>query len=92
METPHEINSSPAHPAARLRLGAGGRRRLSAQAGQTVKIAFIDPLSGLTAPTSARTSCKSWQFVAEKFNAKNPAGVKFEIVVVRQQGLAAGER
>ena len=23
---------------------------------------------------------KSWQFIAEKFNASNPAGVKFEIV------------
>ncbi len=50
-----------------------------AQQGQTVKIAWIDPLSGLMAPVGAN-QLKTWQFFAEKVNAKNPAGVKFEIV------------
>jgi branched-chain amino acid transport system substrate-binding protein len=48
-------------------------------AGQTVKIAWIDPLSGLMAPVGTN-QLKSFQFFAEKFSANNPAGVKFEIV------------
>ncbi|HJV94622.1 MAG TPA: ABC transporter substrate-binding protein, partial [Albitalea sp.] len=48
-------------------------------AGQTVKIAWIDPLSGLMAPMGNNFT-KSFQFMAEKFNATNPAGVKFELV------------
>ena len=50
-----------------------------AQAGQTVKIAFIDPLSGPFA-NIGQNQLKSWQFSAENFNAKNAAGVKFEFV------------
>lgn len=50
-----------------------------AQAGQTVKIAFIDPLSGPFANVG-QNQLKSWQFIAEQFNKKNPAGVKFEMV------------
>lgn len=51
-----------------------------AQKGETVKIAFIDPLSGLMGPVGSN-QLKSFQFFAEKFNgANNPAGVKFEIV------------
>ena len=50
-----------------------------AQKGETVKIAFIDPLSGLMAPIG-QNQVKSFNFFAEKFNANNPAGVKFEIV------------
>jgi branched-chain amino acid transport system substrate-binding protein len=48
-------------------------------AGQTVKIMWIDPLSG---PMGAvgNTQLNSFQFFAEKFSASNPAGVKFEIV------------
>ncbi len=46
--------------------------------GQTVKIAWIDPLSGLMAPVGSN-QLKSVQFAAEKFSANNPAGVKFEI-------------
>ncbi|WPH24135.1 branched-chain amino acid ABC transporter substrate-binding protein [Variovorax paradoxus] len=47
--------------------------------GQVVKIAVIEPLSGLMG--SVGTSLlKSYQYLAEKFNASNPAGVKFEIV------------
>jgi branched-chain amino acid transport system substrate-binding protein len=48
-------------------------------AGQTVKIAWIDPLSGLMAPVGTN-QLKSFQFFAEKYNATNPAGVKFEVI------------
>ena len=48
-------------------------------AGQTVKIAWIDPLSGLMAPVGAN-QLKSFQFFADKFSATNPAGVKFEVI------------
>jgi len=47
--------------------------------GQVVKMAWIDPLSGLMAPVG-NNQLKSWQFFAEKFNATNPAGVKFEVI------------
>lgn len=56
-----------------------------AQAGQTVKIAFIDPLSGPFANVG-QNQLKSWQFVAEQFNKKNPAGVKFEMVSFDNKG------
>jgi branched-chain amino acid transport system substrate-binding protein len=57
-----------------------------AQSGQTVKIAFIDPLSGPFANVG-QNQLKSWQFVAEKLNgAKNPAGVKFEVVGFDNKG------
>ena len=48
-------------------------------AGQSVKIAWIDPLSGLMAPVGAN-QLKSFQFFADKFSATNPAGVKFEVI------------
>ncbi len=47
--------------------------------GQVVKMAWIDPLSGLMAPVG-NNQLKSWQFFIEKFNATNPAGVKFEVI------------
>ena len=50
-------------------------------AGQTVKMMWIDPLTGLMGPVGSNQA-KSWQFFAEKFNASNPAGVKFEIITV----------
>lgn len=50
-----------------------------AQQGETVKIAWIDPLSGLMAPVGAN-QLRSFQFFAEQFNKSNPAGVKFEVV------------
>ena len=56
-----------------------------AQAGQTVKIAFIDPLSGPFA-NIGQNQLKSWQFSAENFNAKNAAGVKFEFVGFDNKG------
>lgn len=50
-----------------------------AQKGETVKIAWIDPLSGLMAPVGSN-QLKSFQFFAEKFSKTNPAGVKFEVI------------
>jgi branched-chain amino acid transport system substrate-binding protein len=52
-----------------------------AQKGETVKIAWIDPLSGLMASVG-QNQLKSFQYVAEKVNASNPAGVKFEIISI----------
>ena len=46
---------------------------------QTVKVAWIDPLSGLMAAVGTN-QLKSFQFLAEHFNKKNKAGVKFEII------------
>jgi branched-chain amino acid transport system substrate-binding protein len=56
-----------------------------AQAGQTVKIAFIDPLSGPFA-NIGQNQIKSYQFTAEQLNKKNPAGVKFEMVPFDNKG------
>ncbi len=46
--------------------------------GQVVKMAWIDPLSGLMAPVG-NNQLNSWKYMVEKFNANNPAGVKFEV-------------
>ena len=46
---------------------------------QTVKIAWLDPLSGLMAAVGTN-QLKSFQFLAEEFSKKNKAGVKFEII------------
>jgi branched-chain amino acid transport system substrate-binding protein len=56
-----------------------------AQAGQTVKIAFIDPLSGAFANVG-QNQLKAWQFMGEEFNKKNAAGVKFEFVSFDNKG------
>jgi branched-chain amino acid transport system substrate-binding protein len=57
-----------------------------AQKGETVKIAFIDPLSGPFANVG-QNQLKSWQFVAERFSgSKNPAGVKFEVTGFDNKG------
>ena len=51
-----------------------------AQSGETVRIAFIDPLSGPFANVG-QNQLKSWQFVAGRKSGKaNPAGVNFEVV------------
>ena len=50
-----------------------------AQQGETVKIAWLDPLSGLMAAVGTN-QLKTFQFFAEEFNKKNAAGVKFEII------------
>ncbi|MBW7834449.1 MAG: branched-chain amino acid ABC transporter substrate-binding protein [Simplicispira suum] len=59
-----------------LLASAGG---VFAQKGETVKIAWLDPLSGLMAAVGTN-QLKTWQFVAEEFNKKNAAGVKYEII------------
>ena len=50
-----------------------------AQKGETVKIAWLDPLSGLMAAVGTN-QLKSFQFISEEFNKKNASGVKFEII------------
>lgn len=47
--------------------------------GQVVKLAWIDPLSGLMGPVGAN-QLKTFQFAADKTNLANPAGVRFELV------------
>jgi branched-chain amino acid transport system substrate-binding protein len=47
-------------------------------AGEVVKLVRIDPLSGLLGPVGIN-QLKSYQFMAEKYSASNPAGVKFEV-------------
>jgi branched-chain amino acid transport system substrate-binding protein len=48
-------------------------------AGKVVKIAWIDPLTGLMGPVG-NNQLNTVRFMVDKFNASNPAGVKFEIV------------
>ena len=73
--------AAPAKTAAKAPAAAAG-----AMAGQTVKIAFIDPLSGPFANVG-QNQLKSWQFVAERFSgAKNAAGVKFEVTGFDNKG------
>jgi branched-chain amino acid transport system substrate-binding protein len=50
-----------------------------AQKGETVKIALIDPQTGLMGPLGLN-QMRSWQFFAEEFSKNNAAGVKFEMV------------
>ncbi|WP_046983946.1 branched-chain amino acid ABC transporter substrate-binding protein [Delftia tsuruhatensis] len=50
-----------------------------AQKGETVKIGWIDPLSGLMAAVGTN-QLKTFQLMAEEFNKKNASGVKFEII------------
>lgn len=57
-----------------------------AQKGETVKIAFIEGLSGPFANVG-QNQLKSWQFVMDRYNgSKNSAGVKFEIVGMDSKG------
>ena len=56
-----------------------------AQKGETVRIAFMDPLSGPFANVG-QNQLKSWQFAAEKLSAKSAAGVKFEVVGFDNKG------
>ena len=52
-----------------------------AQKGEIVRIAWLDPLSGLMAALGTN-QMKSWQYLAEEFSKNNAAGVKFEIVPI----------
>ena len=58
---------------------AGASFSSFAQKGETVKIAWIDPLSGLMAAVGTN-GLKTFQYMAEEFNKKNVAGVKFEVI------------
>ena len=52
----------------------------AATKGQTVRVAFIDPLSG-TFGNVGQNILNEWQFIAERYGGdKNPAGVKFQFV------------
>ncbi|MFT7721904.1 MAG: branched-chain amino acid ABC transporter substrate-binding protein [Roseateles sp.] len=62
--------------AATLALAAGAAQ---AQKGETVKLAYIDALSGLMGPVG-QNQVKTFQFIGEKVSKSNPAGVKFEVV------------
>jgi len=61
-----------------LAASAPARAQQGAQ-GQTVKVAWIDPLSGMMA-TVGTNWLKAYQLTAEAFNKQNASGVKFEIV------------
>ena len=50
-----------------------------AQKGETVKIAHIDPQTGLMGPVGSN-QLNTFKYFAEQFNKSNPAGVKFEVV------------
>jgi len=52
---------------------------------ETVKIAFMDPLSGPFANVG-QNQLKSWQFMAEYFNKKDPKAPQFEIVSFDNKG------
>jgi branched-chain amino acid transport system substrate-binding protein len=56
-----------------------------AQKNETVRIAFMDPLSGPFANVG-QNQLKSWQYIAERFSGKNAAGVKFEVVGFDNKG------
>ena len=79
---------APAKPSAAVapKPAAAAAMAGGALKGETVKIAFIDPLSGPFANVG-QNQLKSWQFVTERLSgAKNPAGVKFEVVGFDNKG------
>ena len=73
-QAPAKAAAAPAKAAATAAPAAG-----AVNLNETVKIAWIDPLSGLMAAVGTN-QLKSYQFVADEFSKKNRAGVKFEIV------------
>jgi branched-chain amino acid transport system substrate-binding protein len=67
-------------------LAIAGMSSAFAQSGETVKIAFIDPLSGPFANVG-QNQLQSWRFIAEKKSgANNAAGVNFEMVAFDNKG------
>lgn len=56
-----------------------------AQKGETVRIAFMDPLSGPFA-NIGQNLLKSWQFAASRASGKTPSGVNFEVVGFDNKG------
>ena len=68
------------HLKSALLAGAALLLSFPAAAQETVRIAFIDPLSGLAASTG-EAGLKTFQFLAEQLNAKGGVtGKKFEVV------------
>jgi branched-chain amino acid transport system substrate-binding protein len=66
--------------------GASARAEGAPLAGKTVRIAFIDPLSG-PAGDIGRNCLKSWQFMADRLGgAANPAGVRFRVAGFDNRG------
>jgi len=53
--------------------------------GSSVRMAFIDPLSGPAADIG-RNSLRSWQFMAEQLSAANPAGPRFVVAGFDNKG------
>jgi branched-chain amino acid transport system substrate-binding protein len=82
--------AAPAAKAAPAMKAAPAAAPTGALKGETVRIAFMDPLSGPFANVG-QNQLKSWQFVAERFSgAKNPAGVNFEVVGFDNKGTPEG--
>jgi branched-chain amino acid transport system substrate-binding protein len=84
----NNVTSAPAKRLIALALGAAmlttsgvALAQAKPLAGQTVKIMWIDPLTGLMGPVGTN-QLKTQQFLAERFSASNPAGVKFEVIGV----------
>ena len=73
--------ATPAKPAPAARSAAAP----AAGKGETVRIAFMDPLSGPFANVG-QNQLKSWQFAAEHFSGKTPSGAKFEVVGFDNKG------
>ncbi len=67
-------------------LAIAGMSGALAQSGETVKIGFIDPLSGPFANVG-QNMLQSWRFITEKKSgANNAAGVNFEMVAFDNKG------
>ncbi len=71
--------AAPAQTAPAKNATAGKSAAAKPLAGQVVKIAWIDALSGLMGPVG-NNQMNSLRFFAEKYSASNPAGVKFEVM------------
>ncbi len=65
--------------AALIVTAAGAFAQAKPLEGKVVKLAWIDPQTGLMGPVG-NNQLNTVRFMAEKYNANNPAGVKFEIV------------
>ncbi|MES2511499.1 MAG: branched-chain amino acid ABC transporter substrate-binding protein [Pseudomonadota bacterium] len=78
-QAPAKPAAAPAKAAAPATNSAAALPAGAVNLNQTVKIAWLDPLSGLMAAVGAN-QLKGFQFLAEQFSKKNKAGVKFEII------------
>ena len=77
---------APAKAAAATKAAPAAAKGAGPLAGQTVKIALIEGLSGPFGNVG-QNQLKTWQFLAENMNdAKNVAGVKFEVVGMDSKG------